>query len=445
MSVESMLASLQTKPLHVASLKNHVTANIESKKDMNQQLHQIKSKYYELKQKFELVKSKTDLVEHVQKMEDLSAKTFPKEDSEAIESSLSTEKTALKKLNEELRNEKNQLRKLIGTVSADFEKLMEKQKQYNESKTSAEFDQKTMAGWSENKSSYGNCTEQQLKMEDAEQCNEILAGQEEAIMNVTMETQKVDDSLRSFKQQLDMAHTLLEEYKGSIPKDDITPPASEEKDVGMRREQNSKLKATLANMEKMIGTKVSVQETKGGSEIQVTFVNGADSKQACCLSFLLNSDFQSFKSITLQPEGSPVADILASATSMKKFGFVVREIQNRVKNFSSFKKQTAIIKRKYQFIHSTDMGAQQHKLAMNLSGGVECELWVGLDYPMRHARHVKIAKIDDKNRKMSNNVLSEMESKMETWTKQTKGWTLSQWVEKLDETLGLAAATPSCA
>eukprot|EP00954_Amorphochlora_amoebiformis_P009250 720172-Amorphochlora_amoeboformis.AAC.3 len=98
------------------------------------------------------------------------------------------------------------------------------------------------------------------------------------------------------------------------------------------------------------------------------------------------------------PGGEAVTDILVSAAYTTDVPFLVEEIWNRVTNCETFKKQVKELKGSYSFAHSMDTEANLHRLRVVLPGGLDCELQTSLDYPMRHAKHVRLvsASLDKK-------------------------------------------------
>eukprot|EP00954_Amorphochlora_amoebiformis_P009249 720172-Amorphochlora_amoeboformis.AAC.2 len=211
----SKLASLDDEPLQLTTLKNHVKENIENNINMNQQLHALKEKYYEVKKKFEYIKGRSKLVEHIQRMDGRGLNVPPLEFSvESAEQSYKAQKAELNSLKKSLKMEKDRLQKLIQVVSKEYEEMLQKQSTFEESKKKSKNGTQRIHEWQEDKRIYGECSLEQLKMEptlvqNIDDANSILREQEKAIETVTQECQNVEDQLRSLSKEVGQVYPKM--------------------------------------------------------------------------------------------------------------------------------------------------------------------------------------------------------------------------------------------
>lgn len=434
-TVETMLASLRTNPLHLSKLKKLVTENMEKRKNMNDQLHLIKGRYYELKQQFENITSRSELVEHVQKLQGIDSTTIPTLDAAAIEKALSKQKDKMKQLKSELRLSKTQLKELIAKVSTDFEKLIEKEKQFNESKIGGKVDPARLARWRENKACYGYCEESQLPLDTEAQCSEVLSGQEQAIQELTVEAQTAEDSLMSLEQQLRRAVERVSKVKGDSKGSatNVTEPDTQADTQAMASQKSrvEALQASIAQLHGLTGTKADVHEGKMGVEISIEFqisaLRGAQKPaRPFIFSATLNDDGETFGSAQLLPAGEPVADILALAVRRTDLGFVVRELQNRVRCSSLFRAQLEAAPVKASA--AADFTRQVHAITAQV-GEFAVSVSFPFDFPCL-SRTFALASVATQSGPIQAEAFDTIVAALRSWASSTKGWTMAQWFDK---------------
>jgi len=428
--LRSELKALQEKPLKLTILKNVVNENVESKVDMNEQLRAVKAKYYEIKKLFEYVQGRGGLVKQIQKMHGLEVPPLGI-DTRAADQSLKKEKSMLKAINEQLRKERDELMKLIKIVSEEFEELMTKRQQYEDQHNNPVSEDKVLKEWSENKALFGNCTKSEAQMKDQDSVTKIIGEQEELIQEVTIQKQQQDEALRILCRQLEESEVLLKTLEKKTEK-------NETKVDTQKLEKNEKAVASLEQklkvMEDASGVRTSMKEFGAETHITVEFNCVEADGQKYTLNVCADNNSGSFKSVELSPPGENVEDILLSAESMSDFTSLVTETRARIANTWTLKKQLRQLKKSSQYIHTVDTKACLNRLALNLPGDIEAELWLSLDYPAFNERSPQIKRVSiAREQQLSQSALNSLHDTMKSWEKEQSDWVLCDWIKKMAE------------
>lgn len=183
----------------------------------------------------------------------------------------------------------------------------------------------------------------------------------------------------------------------------------------------------------MYGVKIRIADDVAEAKIFVQFECEEADAKVFCLEVAFDKTTEAIRSAELTPSGENVAgadvmspnilskfpaiDILMEVQSVKEISFLFEEIWARISNCWALKNQLRQLTKSFQYIHSVDTKEEMHRLAMNLPGRMECELWLSLDFPLTHAKSVQIRKVScDKNKQISAKELEDLVLSMKVFS-----------------------------
>mmetsp|Transcript_34029 Transcript_34029/g.47404 ORF Transcript_34029/g.47404 Transcript_34029/m.47404 type:complete len:254 (+) Transcript_34029:24-785(+) len=246
-----------------------------------------------------------------------------------------------------------------------------------------------------------------------------------------MQKQQQDEALRILCRQLEESESLLKKLDKNTEKNEIKVDTQK---LQKNEKAVANLEQKLKVMQDVSGVRTSMKEFEAETHITVEFNCTEADGQKYSLKVCVDNNMGNFKSVELSPPGENVGDIFLSAESMSDFTSLVTETRARIANTWTLKKQLRQLKKSSQYIHTVDTKACLNRLALNLPGDIEAELWLSLDYPAFNERSPHIKKVSfARKQQLSQPALASLHDTMKSWEKEQSYWELCDWIKKMTE------------